>query len=57
MEFKSWFNAVLNRETPLVLPEQAYMVNRVAEAVQESGRMGKPIFFEPDAILQGGTKY
>ncbi len=57
MEFKSWFNAVLNRETPLVLPEQAYMVNRVAEAVLESGRMGKPIFFEPDAILQGGTKY
>ena len=51
LEFRSWFNAILNNGRPSVLPEQAYMVSRVAEAVLESGRTGKPVFFDDDKAL------
>ena len=52
LEFKRWFRAILDGGRPPVLPEQAYVVSRVAEAVLESGRNGgKPILFEPDGII------
>lgn len=53
LEFRCWFEAIMNHEKPPVLPEQAYIVNRVAEAVLESGRTGKVIRFEADEILEG----
>jgi len=47
-EFKQWFEAILQDKDPEVLPEQAYMVNRVAEAVLEAGRTGRTIVFEKE---------
>ena len=52
-EFRCWFEAVLNHGQPPVLPEQAYIVNRVAEAILESGRTGRTIHFESDEIWEG----
>lgn len=49
-EFRQWFNAILKDRDPLVRPEQAYMVNRVAEAILESGRTGKTIQFAKESL-------
>jgi len=50
LEFRKWFEAILNGGEPPVLPEQAYVVSRVAEAVLQSGQSGEPVVFEPGAI-------
>ncbi len=46
MEASSWINAVINDTDPVVLPEQALVVSEILEAIYESSKTGKPVFFE-----------
>ncbi len=50
LEFRSWFSAIINGSQPLVLPEQAYTVNRIAEAIMQAGRTGKTVIFEKEEL-------
>jgi len=44
-EFSSWFDAILNDKEPVVLPQQAYTVSRIVEAIYESAATGKTVYF------------
>ncbi len=45
-EAKQWIRAVVKNEKPLTSPEQACVVSRVIEAMYESARTGKTIYFD-----------
>lgn len=45
IEAKQWFEAILFNRQPVVLPEQAYTVTQILEAIYESSRTGKLIEF------------
>lgn len=45
LEARSWIDAVINDKTPVVLPEQAYVVTQILEAIYESAKTGKAIEF------------
>lgn len=45
LEAKMWVNALLNGTEPLVKPEEALVVTEILEAIYESGRTGKPVYF------------
>ena len=45
-DMRQWITAVTNRTAPCVLPEQAYTVTRILEAIYESARTGKAYYFE-----------
>lgn len=44
-EARLWIDAIINDKDPLVLPEQAYVVTQVLEAIYESAKTGKPVYF------------
>ena len=44
-EAEQWLRAILEDRDPSVLPEQAYVVTRILEAVYESHRTGKTVAF------------
>jgi len=46
IEFKRWFNAIINDKEPDVLPIQAYTVSKLINAIYESAKTGKQIFFD-----------
>jgi len=46
LEQRQWIDAILNNTDPCVLPEQAYVVTRILEAIYESAKTGKPVYFE-----------
>jgi len=46
IEAKIWMNAVNGKGKLLVLPEQAATVTRCLDAVYESARTGKPVYFK-----------
>ncbi|MBB3113579.1 putative dehydrogenase [Paenibacillus phyllosphaerae] len=46
LEARAWIDAVLNDKDPVVLPEQALVVSEILEAIYESSRTGKAIYFE-----------
>ena len=46
MEQKIFLNAVLGKGELTVLPEQAYIVTLILDAIYESGRTGKPVYFD-----------
>ncbi len=46
VEQRQWYNALINGTDPCVLPEQAYTVSRILEAVYESYRTGKAVYFD-----------
>lgn len=46
LEAKLWIEAVLEDKAPLVLPEQALVVTEILEAVYESHKTGKPVYFD-----------
>ena len=46
LEFSQWFDALLEGRPPVVLPEEAYVVQRIVEAVYRSAETGKAIYFE-----------
>ncbi|HHU84646.1 MAG TPA: Gfo/Idh/MocA family oxidoreductase [Clostridiales bacterium] len=41
-----WLNAIINDTDPCVLPEQALCVTRILEAIYESNKTGKPVYFD-----------
>jgi len=46
LEAKLWIDAVLNDTQPVVTPEQALVVTELLEAIYESARSGKAIYFD-----------
>jgi predicted dehydrogenase len=46
VEARSWIDCVVNDKEPLVKPEQAFVVTQILEAIYESSKTGKPVFFD-----------
>ncbi len=46
LEARQWIEAIVNDTDPCVLPQQAYVVSQILEAIYESSKTGKPVFFE-----------
>jgi predicted dehydrogenase len=44
-EAQQWINAIINDTNPTVLPEQALVVSEILEAIYESHKTGKTIYF------------
>lgn len=45
LEAKQWIDAIINDTDPCVLPEQAFVVTQILEAIYESAKTGKEIVF------------
>ncbi|MCM3126420.1 Gfo/Idh/MocA family protein [Paenibacillus provencensis] len=45
-EARMWIEAIQEDKEPLVKPEQAYVVTQILEAIYESARTGKAVYFE-----------
>ncbi|MBU5672923.1 Gfo/Idh/MocA family protein [Paenibacillus brevis] len=45
-EARSWVQAILEDKEPLVKPEQALVVTEILEAIYESARTGKTVYFD-----------
>ncbi len=41
-----WIDSIRNGETPMVLPEEAYVVSQILEAIYESSKTGKAVYFQ-----------
>ena len=46
IEAANWINAILTDTDPVVLPRQALVVTRILEAIYESAKTGKPVYFD-----------
>lgn len=46
VEARQWIDAILNDTEPTVLPEQALVVSEILEAIYESSKTGKAIYFD-----------
>ena len=45
VEAKRWIDSIINDTDPVVLPEQAIVVTQILEAIYESSKTGKPVYF------------
>ncbi|ANS74969.1 oxidoreductase [Paenibacillus yonginensis] len=45
-EAKAWVQAILEDKEPLVKPEQAFVVTQILEAIYESAKTGKAVYFD-----------
>lgn len=45
IEERLWINAVINDKEVVTKPEQALVVTQILEAIYESGKTGKPVYF------------
>ncbi|MBB3127509.1 putative dehydrogenase [Paenibacillus rhizosphaerae] len=45
-EQRQWLEAILEDKDPVVKPEQAYVVTQILEAIYESAKTGKAVYFE-----------
>lgn len=45
VEARQWINAVINKKSPMVLPEQAYIVSAILEGIYKSASTNKPYYF------------
>lgn len=45
-EQTQWLEAILTDSNPLVLPEQAFVVTQILEAIYQSAETGKEVFFD-----------
>ena len=45
-EAHNWIKAVVEDKAPVVLPEQAYVVSRILEAIYTSSKTGEPVYFD-----------
>jgi predicted dehydrogenase len=45
LEARQWIDAIKNDREPLVKPEEALAVTRILEAIYESARTGKAVYF------------
>ena len=41
-----WIDAIVNDKDPVVLPEQAYVVSQILEAIYTSSKTGEPVYFD-----------
>ena len=46
VEAAQWIDSIINDKSPVVLPEQALVVTQILEAVYESSKTGKPVYFD-----------
>ncbi|NMA61943.1 MAG: Gfo/Idh/MocA family oxidoreductase [Firmicutes bacterium] len=46
LEMRLWIESILNDTEPLVLPEQALVVTEILEAIYDSARSGRPVYFK-----------
>jgi len=46
VEMYMWIDAIENDKTPIITPEQACVVSEILEAIYESSRTGKAIYFD-----------
>jgi len=45
VEAANWIRSIVNDTDPVVLPEQALVVSEILEAIYESSKTGKPVYF------------
>lgn len=45
VEARQWIDSILNDTEPVVKPEQALVVTEILEAIYESAKTGKPVYF------------
>jgi predicted dehydrogenase len=45
LEARQWIDAIKNNSEPLVKPEEALVVTRILEAIYESAKTGKAVYF------------
>ena len=45
VEASQWIDCILNDKEPVVKPEQALVVTEILEAIYESSKTGKPVYF------------
>ena len=45
-EARLFYEAIENDTDPFVLPEQAFVVTQILDAIYTSSRTGKPVYFE-----------
>ena len=45
VEARQWVDCIINDKEPLVKPEQAFVVTQILEAIYESSKTGKPVYF------------
>ncbi|WP_062108884.1 Gfo/Idh/MocA family protein [Bacillus niameyensis] len=46
IEARQWINSIINDTEPLVKPEQAFVVTQILEAIYESAKTGKAVYFD-----------
>jgi predicted dehydrogenase len=46
LEMRMWVDASVNDKEPVVTPEQACVVSEILEAIYESAKTGKAIYFD-----------
>ena len=46
VEAANWIRSVVDDTAPVVLPEQALVVSEILEAIYESSKTGKPVYFK-----------
>jgi predicted dehydrogenase len=46
LEARQWIDCILYDKEPVVKPEQALVVTEILEAIYESSKIGKPVFFK-----------
>ncbi len=46
VEAANWIKAIVDDTEPIVKPEQAYVVSQILEAIYESNKTGKPVYFD-----------
>ncbi len=44
LECEQWLNCIINDTDPVVLPQQAFVVTQILDAIYESARTGKEVF-------------
>ncbi|GIN56045.1 oxidoreductase [Lederbergia ruris] len=46
IEARQWIESIINDTEPLVKPEQAFVVTQILEAIYESAKTGKAVYFD-----------
>ncbi|MBV7507581.1 Gfo/Idh/MocA family oxidoreductase [Bacillus sp. sid0103] len=56
LEARLWIENIINDTEPLVKPEEALVVTEILEAIYESAKTGKAVYFEEKSLVQGLKK-
>jgi predicted dehydrogenase len=52
LEARLWIESIINDTEPVVKPEEAFVVTQILEAIYESARTGKAVYFEEKNAYQ-----